>query len=548
MNETALPGRGERHVYQTATRQGHPWRWLIAFAALVVVLGGAAATLIFTWPHVTWAGDREALASVSLPAWAGTPGVTVRSASGATVPAKLTRGLVWPIGQVAAGQSLAMTVTVHRPGWIGWLVGSTEQRRFTVTTPSVHLTGTWLQVKPGAPVTVASDGPVKTVSLAGKTPVVYPHPVTTVDLGVTASGAHSAGRMTVAVAARSWEKLSAPVRVTWFPASAHVQVVASPRTTTLSPGQTITIIFSTPIRTVLGDGKLTVSPAVAGNWRTVDAHTLAFHPKGLGFGFGAHVRIRMPRTVQLVNGADTRLTRTLAWTVPQGSTLRLQQLLAQLGYLPVKWKADSDPPSDSVQTQLAAAITPPSGTFHWRYHHTPAPLKALWNPSQFDVITKGAVMMFEDEHHMTADAVAGPEVWQALIRDEIAGKRRKTGYNYVFVHETIPQSMNLWHNGRVILRSPGNTGIASAPTEQGTFPVFEHIPVGTMSGTNPDGSKYNDPGVQWISYFNGGDALHAFPRASYGTPQSLGCVELPLTSAAKVWPYTPIGTLVTVED
>jgi hypothetical protein len=37
-------------------------------------------------------------------------------------------------------------------------------------------------------------------------------------------------------------------------------------------------------------------------------------------------------------------------------------------------------------------------------------------------------------------------------------------------------------------------------------------------------------------------------RASFGTPQSLGCVELPLASAAKVWPYTPIGTLVTVEN
>ena len=37
-------------------------------------------------------------------------------------------------------------------------------------------------------------------------------------------------------------------------------------------------------------------------------------------------------------------------------------------------------------------------------------------------------------------------------------------------------------------------------------------------------------------------------RASFGTPQSLGCVELPLDAAAKVWPYTPIGTLVTVED
>ena len=88
----------------------------------------------------------------------------------------------------------------------------------------------------------------------------------------------------------------------------------------------------------------------------------------------------------------------------------------------------------------------------------------------------------------------------------------------------------------------------AAPTKLGTFAVFEHIPVGTMSGTNPDGSKYHDPGIRWISYFNGGDALHAFNRASFGTPQSLGCVELPLAQAAKVWPYTPIGTLVTIEN
>ena len=67
-----------------------------------------------------------------------------------------------------------------------------------------------------------------------------------------------------------------------------------------------------------------------------------------------------------------------------------------------------------------------------------------------------------------------------------------------------------------------------------------------MTGTNPDGSHYSDPGVPWISYFNGGDALHGFPRGSYGVPQSVGCVELPIGAAAKVWPYTPVGTLVNV--
>jgi hypothetical protein len=100
----------------------------------------------------------------------------------------------------------------------------------------------------------------------------------------------------------------------------------------------------------------------------------------------------------------------------------------------------------------------------------------------------------------------------------------------------------------VILRSPGNTGVPAAPTQLGTFAVFEHVPVGEMRGTNPDGSHYDDPGIRYISYFHGGDAIHAFTRSSFGTPQSLGCVELPLRAAAKVWPYTPIGTLVTVEN
>jgi lipoprotein-anchoring transpeptidase ErfK/SrfK len=68
-----------------------------------------------------------------------------------------------------------------------------------------------------------------------------------------------------------------------------------------------------------------------------------------------------------------------------------------------------------------------------------------------------------------------------------------------------------------------------------------------MSGTNPDGSHYVDPGIKWVSYFNGGDALHGYVRASYGFPQSDGCVEMPIANAAQVFPLTPLGTLVTVQ-
>jgi hypothetical protein len=66
-----------------------------------------------------------------------------------------------------------------------------------------------------------------------------------------------------------------------------------------------------------------------------------------------------------------------------------------------------------------------------------------------------------------------------------------------------------------------------------------------MRGTNPDGSSYADP-VEFVAYFDSGEAVHYFPRGSYGSPQSLGCVELPIAAAARAWPYLTYGSLVTV--
>jgi peptidoglycan hydrolase-like protein with peptidoglycan-binding domain len=233
--------------------------------------------------------------------------------------------------------------------------------------------------------------------------------------------------------------------------------------------------------------------------------------------------------------------------VPSGSTLRLQEILARLGYLPVSWHGSAALPSTPA-AEVAAAVHAPRGTFTWRYPQTPASLQTLWKPGSWNVVTQGAVMRFENVHGIATDGVAGPQVWRALIHDDLAGRHYDSGYSYVFVHERIPQSLSLWHAGRVTLTSPGNTGIPQSPTAPGTWPVFEHIAVGTMSGTNPDGTHYHDPGIRWISYFHGGDALHEFPRATFGTPQSLGCVELPEAAAAAIWPYTPIGTLVTIES
>jgi lipoprotein-anchoring transpeptidase ErfK/SrfK len=231
------------------------------------------------------------------------------------------------------------------------------------------------------------------------------------------------------------------------------------------------------------------------------------------------------------------------WTVPQGSTTRLQQLLAQLGYLPVNFHGPVVAPTP--QAQVKAALHPPAGTFGWRYSNVPSALRGMWQPGASGAMTRGAVMAFENDHGMTPDGVPGAEVWKALIAAAVAGKRSSFGYSFVLVNEGS-QSLNLWHDGRQVLTTPVNTGISSRPTATGVYPVYEHISSGTMSGTNPDGSHYSDPGIPWISYFNGGDALHGFTRAQFGFPQSLGCVEMPVSTAGQVWPYTPVGTLVDV--
>ena len=275
-----------------------------------------------------------------------------------------------------------------------------------------------------------------------------------------------------------------------------------------------------------------------------------FLPSAFGAGLGKELRLALPRPVAVVkpSGAAAHTIRQLEWNVRPASILRLQQLLAQAGYLPLDWTPKGRDVAHTARAEAEASVDAPKGQFEWRYPNTPAELRALWIAGVPNTITRGAVMMFQDAHGLAVDGYAGPDVWHALLADAIAGKRLDTGYSYVYVHRNVPQSLTLWHNGHIVVSSPGNTGVPAAPTQLGTFPVFEHIPIGTMSGTNPDGTRYNDPGIQYISYFNGGDAIHAFNRASFGTPQSLGCVELPLATAAEVWPYTPIGTLVTIEN
>ena len=509
-------------------------RWFLTLACLGLAVAAGVGVALLAWPSVGVAASPRGLAGISLPGFSGqVERVSVRGPHGKRLPVVLRGGTVWPRVQLRPGERLTITVRIRRPGWIGWLVGGQEERTMTVVTPRPHIRSTLLRPKAGSPVSVRFAEPVSRVAIGGARLHRLGTGRSVVPLGTRASGDAVAGTTTVAAAVRPWETLSKPARVAWFAAGSRTSVVSEPAAgSRLAPLAPLTLTFARPVASVLGSTLPRLEPAMPGRWSQIDSHTLTFRPAGLGLGLGGTEQVRLPG-------------ETLTWNVAAGSTLRLQELLARLGYLPVRWHQAGGTPTRAFE--VAAAMSAPRGTFSWRYPQTPSSLQALWKPGSWNVITQGAVMRFENVHGMGTDGVAGPQVWRALMRDDLAGRRSDAGYNYVFVHETVPQSLSLWHAGRVILTSPGNTGIPESPTAPGTWPVFEHVPVGTMSGTNPDGTHYHDPGIRWISYFHGGDALHEFPRASFGTPQSLGCVELPEAAAAQIWPYTPIGTLVTIE-
>jgi hypothetical protein len=194
---------------------------------------------------------------------------------------------------------------------------------------------------------------------------------------------------------------------------------------------------------------------------------------------------------------------------------------------------------------LSAAYDPPAGTFTWQSGY-PSILRTFWSKGRGSLIDDGAIRSFEWQHSLTMDGDAGSKVWRALLTAVEQGEDNQHGYTYALASKASPETLTIWHNGQVVLRTPANTGISDAPTADGTYPVYLRYYYQVMKGTNPDGTKYADP-VYYVSYFDAGEAVHYFPRASYGFPQSLGCVELPWDSAAKAWPYLTFGSLVTVQ-
>ncbi len=247
------------------------------------------------------------------------------------------------------------------------------------------------------------------------------------------------------------------------------------------------VAFSVPLAQ---DSPLpSLAPAIPGTWRRTGTAAVTFTPD-TAFPPLTSVRVVIPGGQTGVRSAAGRLLpvpvvtrfRTGRWR-----RLRFEQLLAQLGYLPLSWapagRTGSPAPADAA-AQLGAAYHPPAGMFTWQAGY-PAPLRRLWAAGENGLILRGAVMAFQSDHGLAMNGSISQAAWRAMLRAAAAGQNNAHGYTYARASKASPETLTIWHDGSVVFRHGANTGIPVAPTADGTYPVYLRYRFQVMQGANP---------------------------------------------------------------
>jgi hypothetical protein len=303
----------------------------------------------------------------------------------------------------------------------------------------------------------------------------------------------------------------------------------------------LTVTLSAPVASSSPAPMLT--PTVAGTWKTVGDSEI-FTPASTLEPCSDYTLTVWAGTLA-VGHTPLGKRRTVALRVACPPVAGLQQALARLGYLGARFRPRYGvhlPVGRLSRRQAAAAaFHPPRGLL--------APDPADAPPVQLgrsEAVTFGALEVFQADRGLPVTGQPDSRTWDSLLYDQTAGSRDPRPYAWVRVTETLPETLFLHRGDRLAFTTPVNTGVAGAETALGIFPIYARYVSTSMAGEDPDGTKYDVPDVPWVNYFNGGDAVHGYPRASYGFPQSNGCIELPIEAARTVFGMLQIGDIVEV--
>jgi peptidoglycan hydrolase-like protein with peptidoglycan-binding domain len=323
---------------------------------------------------------------------------------------------------------------------------------------------------------------------------------------------------------------------------APTRLVAAPGGTLVTGTDPLSVTLSAPVSPT--SPPPTLIPSAAGAWHVVGDSDV-FTPVSTLLPCSSYTLIVWART-DSSGYAELGRKRAIHLNVACPPIAGLQQGLARLGYLGARFRPLYDVHYEAgPETRSEAALHayhPP----HGRLAPDPsdAPPAQL---GQLDPTTKGALEVFQEDNGLQATGEPNRITWLTLLYDLTVNKRDPHSYTWVTVTESLPETLFLHRGHRVVFTTPVNTGVPGAETAQGIFPIYARYVSTTMSGEDVDGTKYDVPDVPWVNYFNGGDAVHGYPRESYGFPQSNGCVELPIEAAHTVFEMLQIGDIVEVQ-
>ncbi len=136
-------------------------------------------------------------------------------------------------------------------------------------------------------------------------------------------------------------------------------------------------------------------------------------------------------------------------------------------------------------------------------------------------------------HHIAFSSIAINGFGDKLLEANISTKR-----------------MYAYENGELVKTFLITAGAPATPTATGDFSIYSKVRIQDMKGFNADGTKYFQPDVEWVSYFNGSDAIHGNywrPLSYFGSVNSShGCLGIINSEAQWVYYWAPIGTKVVV--
>ena len=223
-----------------------------------------------------------------------------------------------------------------------------------------------------------------------------------------------------------------------------------------------------------------LSPSIPGNW-TVQGDDAVFTPT-VGYLENTKVTVKIPggpagmisaAGAKVGDGGTLGSDLSQSFTTGSFSTMRLQQLLAQLGYLPLTWTSESQPrsarptPGPSSPPPTARQPGPSAGRAGYPWN-----LTSQWKAGSDNILDVGAIRAFESVQGLTMDGrrprrVGRPAQGRGPRQAEpqrVHLRARQPGLPGV--------AADLAQRPSGASTSPANTGIPASPTADGTFPVY----------------------------------------------------------------------------